>query len=86
MNKRGSCVRPPCRLVSCVACVERCANPSVALALPATRRVCATQFYDKGCENCPKLDMEGNRPRIEECTTTHFNGCALRRAARLLAL
>ena len=24
--------------------------------------------------------MEGNRPRIEECTTTHFNGCALRRA------
>jgi hypothetical protein len=37
-----------------------------------------TQFYDKGCENCPKLDMEGNRPRIEECTTTHFNGCATR--------
>jgi len=54
----------------------------LALALPAACRICATQFYDKGCENCPKLDMEGNRPRIEECTTTHFNGCALRRAAR----
>ena len=59
---------------------------ALALALPAALRVRPTQFYDKGCENCPKLDMEGNRPRIEECTTTHFNGCALRCAARLLAL
>ena len=64
---------------ACGACAARVSWPLTLEALlsrcAARRRVCSAQFYDKGCENCPKLDMEGNRPRIEECTTTHFNGC-----------
>lgn len=30
------------------------------------------QFYDQGCDNCPFLEMEGDRERIEDCTTTEF--------------
>eukprot|EP00428_Durinskia_dybowskii_P077903 CAMPEP_0170354380 /NCGR_PEP_ID=MMETSP0117_2-20130122/72_1 /TAXON_ID=400756 /ORGANISM="Durinskia baltica, Strain CSIRO CS-38" /LENGTH=123 /DNA_ID=CAMNT_0010608335 /DNA_START=62 /DNA_END=433 /DNA_ORIENTATION=- len=32
------------------------------------------QFNDKGCENCEFIDMEGNKGRIEECTTSYFEG------------
>ena len=31
----------------------------------------------QGCENCPYLDMEGDRERVFDCTTSEFKvGCA----------
>jgi transcription elongation factor SPT4 len=35
------------------------------------------QFYDQGCDNCPFLEMEGDRERIEDCTTTEFEASAI---------
>lgn len=32
------------------------------------------QFYEQGCENCPFLDMVEDRERIDDCTTTEFQG------------
>lgn len=32
------------------------------------------QFYEVGCENCPYLDMEGDRERVFDCTTSEFKG------------
>lgn len=32
------------------------------------------QFYDKGCENCTFLSLEGDQDRCSECTTPHFQG------------
>ena len=32
------------------------------------------QFYQQGCENCHFLNLEGDRERIEDCTTTEFQG------------
>ena len=32
------------------------------------------QFYQQGCENCTFLNLEGDRERIEDCTTTEFQG------------
>jgi transcription elongation factor SPT4 len=32
------------------------------------------QFYQQGCENCSYLEMAGDRERIEDCTTTEFQG------------
>jgi hypothetical protein len=30
----------------------------------------------QGCENCPYLDMEGDRERVFDCTTSEFKvGC-----------
>ena len=34
------------------------------------------QFYDAGCENCVFLDMEGDRERVFDCTTTEFKARA----------
>ena len=35
------------------------------------------KFYDAGCENCAFLDMEQNKDRVLEATTTNFSGmCA----------
>eukprot|EP01039_Chlorochromonas_danica_P003083 gene3083-3371_t len=33
-----------------------------------------TQFHENGCENCIFLQLEGNTPRIHECTTAYFEG------------
>ena len=30
------------------------------------------QFYDSGCENCAFLEMEGDKERVFDCTTTEF--------------
>ena len=35
----------------------------------------ALQFYETGCENCPRLEMASDRPRISLCTSANFNGC-----------
>ncbi len=51
-------------------------------ALNRNLRCCVTcrllktleQFYQQGCENCTFLDLEGDRERIEDCTTTEFQG------------
>ena len=32
------------------------------------------QFVETGCENCPELGMTGKRNRVEECTSTSFEG------------
>ncbi|PSC73674.1 transcription elongation factor SPT4-like protein 2-like [Micractinium conductrix] len=32
------------------------------------------QFYEQGCENCPFLEMEGDRERVFDCTTSEFKG------------
>lgn len=32
------------------------------------------QFTDAGCENCEFLGMEGNSKRVQECTTSYFEG------------
>mmetsp|Transcript_9529 Transcript_9529/g.10244 ORF Transcript_9529/g.10244 Transcript_9529/m.10244 type:complete len:117 (+) Transcript_9529:76-426(+) len=32
------------------------------------------QFNERGCDNCEFLDMEGNRERVNECTTSTFEG------------
>lgn len=36
------------------------------------------QFLQQGCENCPFLEMEGDRERIEDCTTTEFQVSAMK--------
>eukprot|EP01024_Parvocaulis_polyphysoides_P060814 TRINITY_DN666_c0_g1_i1.p3 TRINITY_DN666_c0_g1~~TRINITY_DN666_c0_g1_i1.p3 ORF type:complete len:114 (+),score=12.81 TRINITY_DN666_c0_g1_i1:94-435(+) len=35
-----------------------------------------SQFFEQGCENCPFLEMVGDRSRVQECTTAHFSGLA----------
>lgn len=35
------------------------------------------QFYNNGCENCVKLKLKGDKARIEECTTSAFEGFAI---------
>lgn len=32
------------------------------------------QFIADGCENCPDLGMRGKKSRVEECTSTTFEG------------
>mmetsp|Transcript_21165 Transcript_21165/g.36373 ORF Transcript_21165/g.36373 Transcript_21165/m.36373 type:complete len:121 (-) Transcript_21165:1890-2252(-) len=32
------------------------------------------QFHESGCENCPFLSMGGDTERVQECTTTAFQG------------
>eukprot|EP00887_Chlorella_sp_A99_P005939 scaffold29.g5939.t1 len=32
------------------------------------------QFYEQGCENCPFLDMEGDKERVYDSTTTEYSG------------
>lgn len=32
------------------------------------------QFYDNGCGNCPHLQMDGDRRRILDCTSSNFSG------------
>ncbi|KAI3425004.1 hypothetical protein D9Q98_008385 [Chlorella vulgaris] len=32
------------------------------------------QFYEEGCENCQYLDMENDRERVFDCTTSEFKG------------
>jgi hypothetical protein len=77
------------------ACARRNANPSArcsrrVCAAATRRRHVAAQFYEGGCENCPKLGLESDKQRIADCTTTNFNGCVrrtrvLRAASRVAA-
>lgn len=30
------------------------------------------QFHEAGCDNCPFLQMEGDRERVADCTTPNF--------------
>ena len=32
------------------------------------------QFYDNGCENCISQSMMGDAERVQECTTSDFQG------------
>lgn len=32
------------------------------------------QFFDAGCENCAFLAIEGDRDRLDACTTVEFSG------------
>mmetsp|Transcript_25227 Transcript_25227/g.42026 ORF Transcript_25227/g.42026 Transcript_25227/m.42026 type:complete len:123 (-) Transcript_25227:122-490(-) len=32
------------------------------------------QFIDRGCENCEFLAMEGDSRKVQECTTSYFEG------------
>jgi transcription elongation factor SPT4 len=32
------------------------------------------QFMEYGCENCPHLEMKTGKRRVEDCTSTSFEG------------
>jgi len=32
------------------------------------------QFEDNGCENCTFLNLTGDKERVQDCTTTHYQG------------
>ncbi|EDO05377.2 transcription elongation factor SPT4 [Babesia bovis T2Bo] len=32
------------------------------------------QFFERGCANCPYLQMDGDRRRTLDCTTANFSG------------
>lgn len=32
------------------------------------------QFYDRGCPNCPFLEMQGSRQNVLDCTSPQFRG------------
>lgn len=65
-----------------------------AAAATAAARRCRSQQANapcvlpalQGCENCPYLDMEGDRERVFDCTTSEFKvcGCSGRRSTQLL--
>lgn len=48
-------------------------NRNLRCCIPCRLVKTLEQFYDQGCENCTFLDMEGDRERIEDCTTTEFH-------------
>eukprot|EP00638_Chattonella_subsalsa_P008530 CAMPEP_0117760382 /NCGR_PEP_ID=MMETSP0947-20121206/16595_1 /TAXON_ID=44440 /ORGANISM="Chattonella subsalsa, Strain CCMP2191" /LENGTH=158 /DNA_ID=CAMNT_0005581059 /DNA_START=33 /DNA_END=509 /DNA_ORIENTATION=+ len=33
-----------------------------------------TQFYEHGCDNCPFLEMDANPDRVNDCTSSFFEG------------
>lgn len=54
--------------------VPEALNRNLRCCIPCRLVKTLEQFYDQGCENCTFLDMEGDRERIEDCTTTEFHG------------
>jgi hypothetical protein len=53
--------------------VPEALNRNLRCCIPCRLVKTLEQFYDQGCENCTFLDMEGDRERIEDCTTTEFH-------------
>ena len=59
--------------VDIVAPVPEALNRTLRCCIPCRLVKTLEQFYDQGCENCPFLQMEGDRERIEDSTTTEFH-------------
>jgi len=55
-----------------VAPVPDALNRNLRCCVPCHLVKTLEQFYESGCENCPFLQMDGDRGRIEESTTTDF--------------
>lgn len=53
--------------------VPEALNRNLRCCIPCRLVKTLEQFYEQGCENCTFLDMEGDRERIEDCTTTEFH-------------
>lgn len=47
-------------------------NKNLRCCVPCRLVKTLDQFYEQGCENCPFLEMIGDRERIDDCTTTEF--------------
>lgn len=43
-------------------------------SLPTAFEKITTQFAQSGCENCQFLQMDGERGRVDVCTTVEFSG------------
>ena len=54
--------------------VPEALNRNLRCCIPCRLIKTLEQFYQQGCENCTFLDLEGDRERIEDCTTTEFQG------------
>lgn len=54
--------------------VPEALNRNLRCCIPCRLVKTLEQFYQQGCENCTFLDLEGDRERIEDCTTTEFQG------------
>jgi len=58
--------------------VDFCEPPNGMTGLRACLRCglvkCMDQFYTIGCENCPFLEMAERQDRVNECTTSDFEG------------
>lgn len=52
-----------------------CALPPLPPPLPSCRRR-SNSLLLQGCENCPYLDMENDRERVFDCTTSEFKARA----------
>lgn len=65
-----------------VAPVPEALNRNLRCCVPCRLVKTLEQFFEQGCENCHFLDMEGDRERIEDCTTTEFHVRVLRIALR----
>lgn len=61
-----------------VAPVPEALNRNLRCCVPCRLVKTLEQFFEQGCENCHFLDMEGDRERIEDCTTTEFHVRVLR--------
>ena len=53
--------------------VPEALNRNLRCCIPCRLVKTLEQFYEQGCDNCTFLDMEGDRERIEDCTTTEFH-------------
>jgi len=56
-----------------VAPVPDALNRNLRCCVPCRLVKTLEQFFEQGCENCPFLQMEGDRERIEDSTTTEFH-------------
>ena len=53
--------------------VPEALNRNLRCCVPCKLVKTLEQFYEQGCENCTFLEMEGDRERIEDSTTTEFH-------------
>ncbi len=56
-----------------VAPVPEALNRNLRCCVPCRLVKTLEQFFEQGCENCQFLEMEGDRERIEDSTTTEFH-------------
>jgi hypothetical protein len=65
---------PRCCRRRCRHCRRHCPATAAACRLRGASADClpTPQPCVQGCENCPYLDMEGDRERVFDCTTSEF--------------